>query len=46
MHVGVSPICISVHCVHALPTEAREDMRFRGTKVTDGCELNPGPLKK
>jgi hypothetical protein len=37
--MGILLACLSVHHVCAGPTEARSDVRFTGTGITDGCGL-------
>ena len=46
-------VCLSVHHVHVMSTEAREGGGDPGTRVIDGCELpcgsrelKPDPLEK
>lgn len=51
--MGVLPACISEKLMHAVPTEAEEDIGYFGTGVTKGCkppcwywELKPCSLKE
>ena len=50
MCMGILHACVSMHHVHAVPTEARRGHRIPLKKVTDSCETteswesNPGPL--
>lgn len=39
MHVGVLLTCVSLYHVCAMPTVAKEDVEFRGTRISDSCEL-------
>lgn len=52
--VGILPVCISVHHMHALcPWRSEDGIESSGTGLTDGCdppcgcwELNTDPLEE
>lgn len=51
--MGISPVCLSVHCMYTVAMEAKGDIRSLGTGVAKGCEpphgcwdSDPAPLEE